>query len=686
MDEAEAEASLQQRFLVHFAQCWLELRLPELKAVAALEGVSLHILPADEAALPQGVVLPVRSAAGEVGLARAAARSVLVKNVLEEWGSGYSWPELTTSLSTFPSERAEPFLRGDSTYRIRVAACGMSCPESEQLVYIRSLGSVLEWRGKVRLKAPDHRFLLIIEHVEGAPKSPPQPRGASSQISSDVGAAVSQSGRFRFRFGRVVARGQRDLTTKFALKRRAYIGSTSLDAELSFVMANLARVCAGSVVFDPYCGTASTLLSAAAFGGQVLGCDVHRGVLAGEVRIVSGRRARSRTGPLSIGLSFAQYGLPQPLGLMHADSGRLGSCLRPQATGLFDAIITDPPYGIRERRAVVSQSTLPSDPRTPIAEETAHAAPPPANDASVAQGTALGNTLPQLGGSDCLAPLERGWARWSLLRSSSAPMGVTSELAGSSTSSGASGGTCTTVAHAGGHTHAGLGSAPSPDTPHLGHNTGAAPTLPPKLPLHVASASLAPHTSSTGLETILKDLFSIAAATLSSTGRLVFLLPTTMPFSAALLPPHPGLSLEGESNSCLPHYLTPTSYHVPLTLLRPLTRHGLSLAGAYEERVSYTWSRWCVVMQRIHRHGAEGLNATREQGGMAGCNLSQATDHSGGGIVSDLATLHSDAHGSGVERLFERSAVRPGQSASIKRKQKEGRTRRRAEVDSSTGI
>ena len=50
------------------------------------------------------------------------------------------------------------------------------------------------------------------------------------------------------------------LTTR-PRSQRNYIGTTSLDAELSLLMANLARVRSGHFVYDPYCGTAGALVT-----------------------------------------------------------------------------------------------------------------------------------------------------------------------------------------------------------------------------------------------------------------------------------------------------------------------------------------------------------------------------------------------------------------------------------------
>ena len=81
-----------------------------------------------------------------------------------------------------------------------------------------------------------------------------------------------------------------------------YIGTTSLDAELSLLMANMARVRAADLVYDPYCGTAGTLVAAGAFGARVLGCDLHAPALRGQLR--------TRSGPSKLRQAESQ-GIPQ---------------------------------------------------------------------------------------------------------------------------------------------------------------------------------------------------------------------------------------------------------------------------------------------------------------------------------------------------------------------------------------
>lgn len=53
-----------------------------------------------------------------------------------------------------------------------------------------------------------------------------------------------------------------------SLKTRKFIGNTSMDPQLSVLMANQALVEPGHLVLDPFVGTGSLLVPAAKFGGK----------------------------------------------------------------------------------------------------------------------------------------------------------------------------------------------------------------------------------------------------------------------------------------------------------------------------------------------------------------------------------------------------------------------------------
>merc|ERR1719483_1405651 len=65
--------------------------------------------------------------------------------------------------------------------------------------------------------------------------------------------------------GRKVGDGQREKIIKQSIKTRKFIGNTTMDPQLSLLMANLGKVSPGSLVLDPFVGTGSILLAAAEF-------------------------------------------------------------------------------------------------------------------------------------------------------------------------------------------------------------------------------------------------------------------------------------------------------------------------------------------------------------------------------------------------------------------------------------
>eukprot|EP01126_Amoeba_proteus_P037160 TRINITY_DN3817_c0_g2_i2.p1 TRINITY_DN3817_c0_g2~~TRINITY_DN3817_c0_g2_i2.p1 ORF type:complete len:415 (+),score=98.59 TRINITY_DN3817_c0_g2_i2:523-1767(+) len=134
-------------------------------------------------------------------------------------------------------------------------------------------------------------------------------------------------------FCREISSSARDLIMKYTLKKRLYLGTTSFDAELSLVSANHARVGPGKIVFDPFVGTGSFLVSCAHFGAYTLGGDI-------DIRVLRGKEPGK-----DVSANMAQYGLLQNLiDIIRFDSSQNDLFVsRP----LFDAIVTDPPYGVR---------------------------------------------------------------------------------------------------------------------------------------------------------------------------------------------------------------------------------------------------------------------------------------------------------------------------------------------------
>ncbi|KAL5787677.1 hypothetical protein ACOSP7_004626 [Xanthoceras sorbifolium] len=244
-----------------------------------------------------------------------ANRSILVKGIYELWGEGSSYEELEVSIRNYPDELKLPYLSSDTTFKITVDSFGKVITFQEQNDRIKSL-SYIPFKGRVNLKTPDHKFWLMQTDDYGANNGLPP------------------VGQRRIFFGREVGAADRKRIPTYQLKSRNYLGPTAMDAEMAFLMANQALVKPGKLVYDPFVGTGSILVAAAHFGAITMGADI-------DIRVV-----RDGRGPdCNVWSNFKQYGLPAPVGLLRADNNL--PPWRPALKEVFDAIICDPPYGVR---------------------------------------------------------------------------------------------------------------------------------------------------------------------------------------------------------------------------------------------------------------------------------------------------------------------------------------------------
>ncbi|KAG2487107.1 hypothetical protein HYH03_014220 [Edaphochlamys debaryana] len=239
--------------------------------------------------------------------------------LVEVWGEGSSWEEMRAAVEACPEELKAPWLGPDFSFRVVVESYGRSLTMEEQLELITAL-EFIPFQGAVRLRDPQLRFVLIVCDCNDNP--------------SLVDARLPT----RYYFGRVVGSCDRTLLDAYTLKRRAYLGPTSMDTEMAFIMANMAKVRRGSFMFDPYAGTGSILVAAAVYGAKVLGGDI-------DIKVIREGKVGPGGQRLTIRSNFQQYGLPQPVDLIRMDAHR--HPLRPGLQEVLHCIIGDPPYGVR---------------------------------------------------------------------------------------------------------------------------------------------------------------------------------------------------------------------------------------------------------------------------------------------------------------------------------------------------
>ena len=284
-------------------------------------------------------------------------RSLLVRVLAELWAAGADWAALKADAADrVPPERLLRWATGDSpalSFKIISETFGARRSYPEQMENMRHLCAIVPFAGPVSLHAPDMEFLLleILSAAEGdnSVRLPGADTAQGWHVGRVLALAQRQGGHGRNGAGQ--GRGLRqEVITRYSLKTRPYIGPTSMDNELAFLMGNLGHARRGSLVYDPFVGTGSLLVPAAHFGAVTLGADIDiRVVQHGKLAPMKGdpraEWARPKDGKLDVWSNFRAYGLPLPAGLLRMDAHL--SPLRSDLGGLLHAIICDPPYGVR---------------------------------------------------------------------------------------------------------------------------------------------------------------------------------------------------------------------------------------------------------------------------------------------------------------------------------------------------
>jgi len=105
-----------------------------------------------------------------------------------------------------------------------------------------------------------------------------------------------------------------------------------MEAEISLLMANQTLASPGKTIYDPFVGTGSMAYTTAHFGALFFGSDI------------DGRQMRGKAEGPGIIRAAVQYGVDKRI----IDLCTFDVTQNPLRCGeLFDAIVTDPPYGIR---------------------------------------------------------------------------------------------------------------------------------------------------------------------------------------------------------------------------------------------------------------------------------------------------------------------------------------------------
>ncbi|KAF4547519.1 RNA methylase-like protein [Elsinoe fawcettii] len=361
-------------YLVRFVQLHETFRLPELRALAEYYGIVLDVVDY-RADSPFAIIrLPSTTAATNL-----ISRSVLTLSISSLWGSAPSYDLLHTDLKSTTSHLWSAL--HTVPFRFNIDSFRGKRPQSTRSALINSFG-YMDLQGPI-LPSDESVLTFVI-----------------SEEYSSVSSVEKIKDPSRVFLSTHLASSSRHLVTKLDLKHRQYISTTSMDAELSLITANLALVGEGKVAYDPFCGTGSFLVAAAQMGAMVAGSDLDGRVVRGKIKEAKnavvkrtkiedrekwgtrrerkeregmeqgrgeegeekpkegGKRMDKGKGERSIRGNLMQYGLEQkwldgfagdltnsPIrGAEISHAGEEGQ----RGGRWIDAIICDPPYGVRE--------------------------------------------------------------------------------------------------------------------------------------------------------------------------------------------------------------------------------------------------------------------------------------------------------------------------------------------------
>lgn len=288
------------RFLVLFAQHDENFRIQELLSLAEMEGIHLN---ADNYN-PESPFMEVDLESEEVAR-KLVYRSFLTRGIYRIIAQGANMDEVH-EMNKKPENLAVYKQFSGKSFKVEFNCYQGTRSKESQLQEINKL-AYTNIDGPISLKNPEIRIVFLEKYQELAPE--PEYIWLTSLVSTTARPAVD----------------------KYDLKKRKFVGTTSFEAELALVTTNLAQIKKGDIVFDPFSGTGSFPLAAAYHGASVFAADI-------DIRPLRNYRQ-----------NFEQYNTKKcfidalEMDFTHsAFNDRLK----------FDAIICDPPYGVRERIVV----------------------------------------------------------------------------------------------------------------------------------------------------------------------------------------------------------------------------------------------------------------------------------------------------------------------------------------------
>ncbi|XP_060069116.1 tRNA (guanine(10)-N2)-methyltransferase homolog [Ylistrum balloti] len=354
-------------YLIQFANQHTDFRIAEFKALIDLFHADIQWQEKDIHVNNPYLLVKMYS---EESVRKIGSRSVLIKNIIELWGHGTTYIELNKSLRDTSRNVMAPHFVKEKSFKLELDAFNKKLSHLYKLEKFKNLpDDVLDFQGEVNLKNPDGTFYLLEDYGPYGSQPPDHPhhiyfgRQELCSIDANVKTCDDSLTNWDNPASSILACIREEDTDceseetddiesecdKSEVEPVIYIlftANTSMDAGLSLLMANIGKVRKNHLIMDPFVGTGSLLVACAHNGAYVMGTDINYLLLHAKGK-PSRAKQKKRESDESIQANLCQYGL----GDFYIDAvvGDASKHRMWRQQSMFDAIITDPPYGIREK-------------------------------------------------------------------------------------------------------------------------------------------------------------------------------------------------------------------------------------------------------------------------------------------------------------------------------------------------
>ena len=224
-------------------------------------------------------------------------RATLLKSIIKIYGKGDNMDEVINYIEKNNLEEFKQEAESLESFRFDIDFRGLSENREKELEMINKFDK-FNFKAKVDIKKAQRIFVIFRNTIENQ---------KTKKIIST-----------KYYFGKQISgKDEKELRfyTKYVLTKRKYIGPTSTDHLLSFLMANFAQIKEDQMVIDPFVGTGSLLIPPSYYKAQCFGCDLDVRVLRGYSVGYTRKNENDKTPQKMQGnifSNFDDYDFPRP--------------------------------------------------------------------------------------------------------------------------------------------------------------------------------------------------------------------------------------------------------------------------------------------------------------------------------------------------------------------------------------